>query len=103
MRERIAAGLRSHSGWAVMVTVARIGDRTRIVDKQRIELLDRGLPRQPYHEVAEQGAPAAIIAQVELSARRQASAAYRSVAGLAAVAVIAPDRQLPRARSMNGR
>ena len=66
-----------------------------LVDRRRIELIGAGLPRQPYHAVAEDGAPAAVIAEVTSSARRAAVAALRSVPGVGSVGVVAPPRALP--------
>jgi hypothetical protein len=39
-------GVSDHGGWAVLVTVA--GDRT-LLDRRRIELVDKDLPKIPHH------------------------------------------------------
>ena len=41
-----AVGIAPHNGWVVAVTVT---DAPKILDRRRIELLDPGLPNQPYH------------------------------------------------------
>jgi hypothetical protein len=57
-----ALGLRSHSGWAVVVAVAGPLDSPSVVDRRRIELADKSIPGsvQPYH--AAEGSP---LAQAE--------------------------------------
>jgi len=49
-----ALGFRTHSGWAVAVTVAGVPTAPAVVDRRRIELVDRGCPgtTQPYHTAA---------------------------------------------------
>jgi hypothetical protein len=44
---RAALGIRSHSGWAVVVTATT----SRILDRRRIEIADPAIPgsRQPFH------------------------------------------------------
>jgi hypothetical protein len=42
-------GISDHSGWAVLVTVARRWDAPR---PRRVELLDDGLPKLPHHHEA---------------------------------------------------
>jgi hypothetical protein len=47
-----ALGFRAHSGWAAMVAVAGSTRLPEVVDRRRIELAARELPRpvQPYHD-----------------------------------------------------
>ncbi|HET6793281.1 MAG TPA: hypothetical protein VFH45_02490 [Acidimicrobiales bacterium] len=90
-----AAGFRCHSGWTVMVVMAGTGRHPVLVARQRLELTGPGLPRQPYHAVAEQGAPSSVIAEVAAAARRAAAAALASASGLAAVGLVAAQRSLP--------
>ena len=45
-----AFGVRSHSGWAVLVAVAGAPAEPAVIGRQRIELTGEGHPKQPYHE-----------------------------------------------------
>jgi hypothetical protein len=45
-------GVADHSGWAICVTVAAIGGLPAVVDRRRIELIEPGVPSQPYHHEA---------------------------------------------------
>src|SRR5262245_39258303 len=47
--ERVALGLRSHSGWAVMIALQGPVSDPVVVDRRRLELCDASFPRQPYH------------------------------------------------------
>ncbi len=42
-------GFRTHSGWAALVAVAGPPRSPALVDRRRIELVDAGVPWQPYH------------------------------------------------------
>jgi hypothetical protein len=42
-------GVADHGGWAVCVTVAVSRDVPLVVDRRRIELIEPGVPSQPYH------------------------------------------------------
>jgi len=42
-------GVADHNGWAVCVTVAANRDLPVVVDRRRIELIEPGVPSQPYH------------------------------------------------------
>ncbi len=44
-----AVGLRAHSGWAALVVVAGPPRSPAVIERRRIELVDHGIPRQPYH------------------------------------------------------
>jgi hypothetical protein len=55
--ERIALGLRSHSGWAVLIALRGPVSAPVVVDRRRLELCDKSFPRQPYH--AAENLPAA--------------------------------------------
>lgn len=49
---RVALGLKSHSGWAVLVAVGDRGDACEIVERSRVELIeaeDEAWAKQPYH------------------------------------------------------
>jgi hypothetical protein len=47
--ERVALGLRAHSGWAVLVALGGPVSEPIVIDRRRLELCDRSFPRQPYH------------------------------------------------------
>ena len=61
----MTVGFRCHSGWAVMVAVAGSERRPVLLDRRRVELVCGPQPRQPYHAVAEEGAPPTVVADVE--------------------------------------
>src|SRR5437879_9404520 len=44
-----ALGFRAHSGWAALVVVAAPSRSPAVIVRRRIELVDLGIPRQPYH------------------------------------------------------
>ncbi|HJN51119.1 MAG: hypothetical protein QGI68_20280 [Pseudomonadales bacterium] len=45
-------GVSDHSGWAIFVCVAAKQSKPVVLDRRRVELLDAGLPKQPYHHDA---------------------------------------------------
>jgi hypothetical protein len=50
---RLTAGIADHTGWAIFVSVSAKGGVPVIVDRRRVELIEPGLPKQPYeHETA---------------------------------------------------
>lgn len=74
---RAVFGLRAHSGWAVLVTVAGPGTAPTVVNRRRIELADQP-PAQPYHRAAklqDLAAAAAVIQEVRDDANVRACAA----------------------------
>jgi hypothetical protein len=44
----VVAGVSDHNGWAVLVCAAARNGGPVIADRRRVELLDPGLPKQPY-------------------------------------------------------
>ena len=56
---RVVLGLKAHSGWAVLVAVGVADGEIKILDRRRIELVERGKvwAKQPYH-AAEGQSPA---------------------------------------------
>ncbi len=44
-----ALGFRAHSGWAAVVAVVGPLRAPAVIERRRIELVEPGLPRQPYH------------------------------------------------------
>ena len=57
--ERVALGLRAHSGWAVLVALRGPAASPTVVDRRRLVLCDGRFPRQPYHAAEELPAPKA--------------------------------------------
>ncbi len=46
---RVAFGMKSHSGWAALVVIAKQANGFVVVDRRRIELVKHARARQPYH------------------------------------------------------
>jgi len=48
---KVALGLKAHSGWAVLVAVGIEKDEIHVLDRRRIELVEKGSmwAKQPYH------------------------------------------------------
>jgi hypothetical protein len=73
-------GVSDHGGWAVLVTVA--GDGT-LLDRRRIELVDKDLPKIPHHSEG-QALPlqeaVALVERVRVSAERYAKLGLEAVA-----------------------
>jgi hypothetical protein len=90
-----AVGFRCHSGWAVLVVVSGSPISPVVLDRRRVELVDESLPRQPYHAVAEDGAPPSVIDNVADASRTAVAEALRSIARIGAVGVVATERQIP--------
>jgi hypothetical protein len=49
MRVIAVLGVADHNGWAVCVTVAASRGAPVVVDRRRIDLIEPGVPSQPYH------------------------------------------------------
>jgi hypothetical protein len=77
-------GVTDHGGWAVLVTVARDGT---LLDRRRVELVDKGLPKIPHHS---EGQRLALDKAVELVERVRLSAERHAVLALDAVARAVP-------------
>ena len=84
--ERVALGLRAHSGWAVLVALRGSSSSPVVVDRRRLALCDGSFPRQPYHAAEELAAAkaAALVSRSLETAHRLAREA---------VAAAAKDRQ----------
>lgn len=65
-------GVADHGGWAIFVTVSRKG---LFLDRRRVELVDDGLPKIPYHSEA-QGLP--LGEAIELVERVRESAEHHA-------------------------
>lgn len=91
MHDRSIIGISDHGGWAVFVTATREG---ALLDRRRVELIDKGLPTLPHHHDA-QGLPideaTALIHRVRASAEKHALLALDAVAnatpGVAGIAL----------------
>ena len=46
---RAVAGISEHRGWAIVVSVAMRERKPVVADRRRVELIDAGVPSQPYH------------------------------------------------------
>ena len=102
-----ALGWRCHSGWAVAVAVGGSPSDPTVLARERVELLDRSLPRQPYHAAAEGGLSlddaATLISKVEQSAALAATSAIESLVAklgesgreVVAVGLVAGARRIP--------
>jgi len=48
---RVVAGVADHNGWAILVCVSAPDGSPEVIDRRRVELIEPGLPNQPYeHE-----------------------------------------------------
>ena len=47
-RTPVVAGVSDHSGWAIFVCIAAEKGAPAVIDRRRVELIDPGLPKQPY-------------------------------------------------------
>lgn len=45
----LVIGVARHNGWANLVSMAAVKGAPRAVDRRRVELIEKGLPNQPYH------------------------------------------------------
>ena len=45
----VVIGVADHSGWVVLVSVAAVNGKPAVVDRRRVELIEKGVPSQPYH------------------------------------------------------
>jgi hypothetical protein len=77
-------GVSDHGGWAVLVTVGRDGT---LLDRRRVELVDKNLPKIPHHSEAQR---LPLDEAVELVERVRASAERHAVLALDAVAMAVP-------------
>lgn len=46
---KVAFGMKAHSGWAALVVVGKRGGACVVVDRRRVELVEDGWAKQPYH------------------------------------------------------
>ena len=74
-RSLAVVGVSEHNGWAIFVCVSSEKGKPVVIDRRRVQLLDSGLPRQPYHHEAtelELDRAEALIASVVASAAANA-------------------------------
>jgi hypothetical protein len=45
----VVVGVADHNGWAVLVSAAEIDGEPTVVDRRRVNLIEEGVPSQPYH------------------------------------------------------
>jgi hypothetical protein len=103
-----AIGIRVHSGWGALVAVAGDAGALEVIERRRIEIIDRNAPgaAQPYHFAKDLPLADAekFIAGSAASATRLASAAMREVCGklrahaynlVAAAILLSSGRPLP--------
>jgi hypothetical protein len=70
-RTPVVAGVADHNGWAILVCIAAKDGTPAVIDRRRVELIDGGLPNQPYeHETLNLSAAAAeeLVKEVRESA-----------------------------------
>ena len=79
-RDTAIIGVSDHFGWAVLVTATRAGN---LIDRRKLELVDEGLPKYPYHHDAQRLPLDQAVALVE---RVRASAERCAALGLDAIA-----------------
>src|SRR2546426_8134359 len=76
-----ALGFRAHSGWAALVVVAAPSRSPAVIDRRRIELVDPGIPKQPYHAAQKLDLKEAeeLVRRCTETARLLARRAFRAV------------------------
>jgi hypothetical protein len=85
-----AVGVAEHSGWAELVSIAPRGGAIAVIDRRRVELIDAGLPNQPYHHEALDLTPDDAQALVDRVRRSVDACCRRALEKLRAD--LAPDR-----------
>ena len=50
---KVAYGLKAHSGWAALVVLGKSDGEFVVVDRRRVELVEKEWARQPYHAAEE--------------------------------------------------
>jgi hypothetical protein len=79
----VTVGLRAHTGWAVVVSLAGPPSEPAVVDRRRLDLTDPDLPRQAFHAAAGLD-PAAAADLVERAAASTEAIAERVLRDLVA-------------------
>ena len=81
-------GVSDHGGWAVLVTVDASG---LLLDRRRVELVDKGLPRIPHHSEAQMlpiDEAVELVERVRASAERCAKTVLDDIAGTAPCRIV---------------
>lgn len=71
-------GVADHNGWGVLVTAAEVNGEPTVIDRRRVELVEKGVPSQPYHHET--------LAMKDEEAERLLREVRRSVAARTALA-----------------
>jgi hypothetical protein len=74
----VAVGVADHNGWAVLVSAALVDGEPAVVDRRRVELIEPGVPSQPYHHET--------LALRDADAERLLRTVTRSIAACTALA-----------------
>jgi hypothetical protein len=69
---KVALGLKAHSGWAALVVIGSSGKELQVVDRRRLELVDKSWAKQPYH-----AAESLAINEAQKLIKRATDAAYQ--------------------------
>jgi len=101
--QRAAIGIRAHSGWAAIVTVAGTPPDIEILDRRRAEICDPAKPgsKQPYHFVEQMNLAAAEkhLNECAASSEHLAHVALREIVErhplIGATLLLASGRELP--------
>jgi len=94
----VVAGVADHSGWAILVSVSANDGSPEVVDRRRVELIEPGLPKQPYeHETAGMNAAEAerLVEEVRESAVHCAERALSQLRSSSIALRVAPLPRLP--------
>jgi hypothetical protein len=106
-REPVVIGISDHHGWAVFVCVG-VRDRAPVVlDRRRIDLLESGIPKHPFHHEAlklDTAEAEALVQKVAASAERCATGALAKIQkeldGLKLAALVMREPPLPAVPSV---
>jgi hypothetical protein len=74
----VVVGVADHSGWAALVSVSVKDGSPEVIDRRRVELIEAGLPKQPYeHDTVDMNAAEAerLVQEVRESAEHCAERA----------------------------
>src|SRR5260370_21677707 len=76
---RAAIGFHAHAGWAMVAAVGGTVKSPIVIKRRRIELIERGVAKQPYHAAKDLPLPDAerLIRRCLEAATRLAEAAFR--------------------------
>jgi hypothetical protein len=72
----VVVGVADHNGWAILVSAAAVDGRPVVVDRRRVPLIEKNVPRQPY-EHDTQALPAAESEQLLHRVKRSVTACTR--------------------------